>query len=814
MLKNYLKVAFRSLVKQRIYSVINILGLSVGIASALLITLYVQYEFSYDKYLTNADNIYKIALERKYPNHSTFYAVVPHSYSEVIASDIPEIKQVTRLTPPNNNVLVSYKNSRDEKKSFEENFVSAADSNFFKMFQIPFIKGNAGSALTKPNDLVITATTAKRYFGDEDPMGKTLDVDGGNFTVTGVIQDLPENSHFRFDFITNISAIAFYKRENYTGFSAHMYLELSPGSNPKAVESKIPGLVDTYAAAQIERNLGKSWADYKKEGNGYRYFLQPLTSIHLDATNIEAKMEPGGSINFMYFLISIAVLLVVIACINFMNLATARSAERAREVGVRKTMGSQKGQLIAQFLAESTLLSLIASGLAMVIIQLVLPAFNELTEKHLNLHLSFSIAIGLLALALFIGFLAGSYPAFVLSGFNPVVVMKGNFTGNKSGNWLRNGLVIFQFSISIVLIVGTLVVRQQMQYLQSKSLGFDKEQMLVVERAFVLDREKAKTFVEELRQLPDIRGAAVSSALPGKQGDFQGIFFQPEGSSEILTTKSMLVADEMAETLGMELVEGNWFSQNTNDSLNILLNEAAVKTMGLKNPIGLKLSNVQQRREGNVTVAYTIIGVVKNFHFQSLRDQITPLVMLSTETNPGNFQYVMVRIKAGQYESAIATIESQWNAMAPDQPFHYLFLDENFNANYKAEKQAGKLFVVFSGLAILVACIGLFGLSAYTAHLRTKEIGIRKVMGASVSGVVILLAKDFTRMVLLAFLIAVPASWYLMKQWLEGFAYRIDLSVGVFLIAGVITIMIAWATVSFQTIKAAIINPVKSLKVE
>ena len=814
MLKNYLKVAFRSLVKQRIYSVINILGLSVGIASALLITLYVQYEFSYDKYLTNADNIYKIALERKYPNHSTFYAVVPHSYSEVIASDIPEIKQVTRLTPPNNNVLVSYKNSRDGKKSFEENFVSAADSNFFKMFQIPFIKGNAGSALTKPNDLVITATTAKRYFGDEDPMGKTLDVDGGNFTITGVIQDLPENSHFRFDFITNISAIAFYKRENYTGFSAHMYLELNPGSNPKAVESKIPGLVDTYAAAQIERNLGKSWADYKKEGNGYRYFLQPLTSIHLDATNIEAKMEPGGSINFMYFLISIAVLLVVIACINFMNLATARSAERAREVGVRKTMGSQKGQLIAQFLAESTLLSLIATGLAIVIIQLVLPAFNELTEKHLNLHLSFSIAIGLLALALFIGFLAGSYPAFVLSGFNPVVVMKGNFTGNKSGNWLRNSLVIFQFSISIVLIVGTLVVRQQMQYLQSKSLGFDKEQMLVVERAFVLDREKAKTFVEGLRQLPDIRGAAVSSALPGKQGDFQGIFFQPEGSSEILTTKSMLVADEMAETLGMELVEGNWFSQNTNDSLNILLNEAAVKTMGLKNPIGLKLSNVQQRREGNVTVAYTIICVVKNFHFQSLRDQITPLVMLSTETNPGNFQYVMVRIKAGQYESAIAAIESQWKAMAPDQPFHYLFLDENFNANYKAEEQAGKLFAVFAGLAILVACVGLFGLSAYTAHLRTKEIGIRKVMGASVSGVVILLAKDFTRMVLIAFLIAVPASWYLMKQWLEGFAYRIDLSVGVFLIAGVITIMIAWATVSFQTIKAAIINPVKSLKAE
>ena len=814
MLKNYLKVAFRSLIKQRIYSIINIFGLSIGIASALLITLYVQYEFSYDKYLTNTDTIYKLALERKYPNHSTYYAIVPHSYSEVIASDIPEIKQVTRLTPPNNNVLVTYKNSRDEKKSFEENFVAAADSNFFKVFQIPFAKGNAEGALTKPNDLVITATTAKRYFGDEDPIGKTLDIDGGNFTVTGVIQDLPENSHFRFDFITNISAIDFYRRENYTGFSAHMYLELNPGSDAKAVESKIPRLVDTYAAAQIERNLGKSWSDYKKEGNGYRYFLQPLTSIHLDATNIEAKMEPGGSISFMYFLISIAVLLVVIACINFMNLATARSAERAREVGVRKTMGSQKGQLIAQFLAESTLLSLIATGLAMVIIQLVLPSFNELTEKNLNLQLSFFFVIGLLGVALFIGFLAGSYPAFVLSGFNPVVVMKGNFTGNKSGNWLRNGLVIFQFSISIVLIIGTLVVRQQMQYLQSKSLGFDKEQMLVVERAFVLGREKVKTFVEEVRKLPEVRAAAGSRALPGRQGDFFGIQFQPEGSSEILTTKSMVVADDMAETLGMELVEGNWFSQNTNDSLHILLNQEAVKTMGLKNPIGLKLLNVQQRREGNVTISYTIIGVVKDFHFQSLRDPITPLVMLSTEFNGGNFGYVMARIKAGQYASAIAAMEARWKTMAPDQPFHYLFLDENFNANYKAEQQGEKLFAVFAGLAILVACVGLFALSAYTAHLRTKEIGIRKVMGASVSGVVILLARDFTRMVFIAFLIAVPASLYLMKQWLEGIAYRIDLSVGVFLIAGVITIMIAWATVSFQTIKAAIINPVKSLKSE
>jgi putative ABC transport system permease protein len=815
MLKNYLKVAFRSLIKQRIYSIINITGLSVGIASALLIALYVQYEFSYDKFMPNSGNIYKMALERKYPNHSTYYAIVPHSYSEVIASDIPEIKQVTRLTPPNNNVLVTYNDSTTEKKTFEENFVASADSNFFKVFQLPFVKGSADKALVNPNDLVITESTARRYFGNAEPLGKTLDVGGNNpLVVTGVIKDLPANSHFRFDFVGNITAIQFYRRENYTGFSAHLYLELNPGSDPNTVESKIPKIVDTYAAAQIERNLHKSWADYKKEGNGYRYFLQPLPSIHLDPTNIEAKMEPGGSLSFMYFLISIAVLLVVIACINFMNLATARSAERAREVGVRKTMGSQKGQLVSQFLAESTLLSVIATILALIIIQLVLPFFNDLTEKNLQFNIGFPLAAGLAALAILIGFLAGSYPAFVLSAFNPVLVMKGNFHGSKSGNWLRNGLVIFQFSISIILIVGTLVVRQQMQYLQNKSLGFDKEQMLVIERVFALDRGKAKTFVDEVRKLPEVVAAGGSGALPGRQGDFFGIQFQPEGSSEILTTKSMVVADDVAETLGLELVEGSWFSAERNDSLTIILNESAVKTMGLQNPIGLKLSNVQQRREGNVTVSYTIIGVVRDFHFQSLRDQITPLVLINVETFGGGFGLVMARIKAGQNEEAIAAIEQKWKEIAPDQPFKYLFLDENFNANYKSERQAGKLFAVFASLAILVACVGLFGLSAYTAHLRTKEIGIRKVMGASVASTVMLLARDFTRMVLIAFVIAIPASWFLMSQWLNGFAYKISLSVGVFILAGAITILIAWLTVSFQTIKAAMLNPVRSLRSE
>ncbi len=816
MLKNYLKVAFRSLVKQRIYSIINVAGLAVGIASALLITLYVQYEFSYDKFIQNSENIYKVSLERKYPNHATLYATIPHSYSEAMGRDIPEVKQVTRISALNNNVVITYKDGRGEQKVFEEDFVVTADSNFFTFFHLPFVKGDPSNVLHNANDIVITETTSKKYFGDEEAIGKTLDFFGLSFKVSGVCQDMPANSHMRFNVIGNMTAIPFFKQPNYIGFSAYVYVELNPGADFKVVESKMPKLVDTYASAQIERNLGKSWEDYKKEGNGYRYFLQPLTTIHLDPTNLEGKMEPGGNISFIYFLISVAVLLVVIACINFMNLATARSAERAREVGVRKTMGSLKGQLIGQFLSESTLISLIAMALALVLIELVLPAFSQLTERPLSLSLHPVTVSGLLAIALLIGFMAGSYPAFVLSGFNPVVVMKGNFASSGRGSWLRNSLVIFQFAISIILIIGTLVVQQQMNYIQNKSLGFDKEQMLVVERAFALGTpQKEQTFVEEMRQLPEVVAASGSQALPGREGDFFGTFFQPEGSSELLTTKTMVVADDLVETLGIQLVEGKLFAEGVNDSLNVLLNESAVKAMGLNDPVGRKLYNVQAQPDGsNITVVFTVIGIVKDFHFQSLRDMITPLVLQNTETAGRNLGIVIARIKPGQYKSAIASIEAKWKSLAPEQPFRYLFLDENFDAQYKGEQQAGQMFAIFAGLAILVACVGLFGLSAYTAHLRTKEIGIRKVLGASVNSVVILLARDFTKMVLIAFVIAVPLSWYMMSQWLKQFAYRINLSVTTFLVAGIITIVIAWLTVSFQTIKAAVINPVKSLKSE
>jgi len=812
MIKNYLKIAVRSLLKQKVYTIINVLGLSVGIASCLLITMFVVDEFSYDTFNANADHIYKVALARKYPNHTTNYAIIPHSYADAIQRDFPEVSTVVRMGGPNNSI-VNYTNDRQEVKQFEEQYIMAADSNFFDVFSIRLLKGDPKKVLSKLSDLVITKETARRYFGTDDPVGKTIKIFNQDFTVTGVCENVPENSHFKFDFLGKWSEEVFAGgvKTNFITFSAHVYVLLKPDANPDALEAKFPKMVDTYAAAQIERDLGKSWEDYKKEGNGYRYFLQPLTSIHLDPTNIEAKMRPGGNLNYIYFLICIAVLILVIACINFMNLATARSAERAREVGVRKTMGSLKGQLVSQFLVESIVLSLLSTLLAMGLAQMSLPYFNSLAGKHLSIMYSPYFLSGLVGTALVVGFLAGSYPAFALSSIHPIVVLKGNFSSNAKGAWLRNGLVVFQFFISIVLIVGTIIVSQQMQFMQNKSLGYDKDQVVVVERAFALNN-KAQTFMDEIRQIPGVEQVGSSFSLLGRQEDFFGAQFTPEGSSEILTTKSMAINDDFAETIGFEFVAGHGYSKETNDSLSILLNETAVKTMEITDPIGKKLSQINRRPDGNVEISYTIIGVVKDFNFQTLRDPITPLTIQSNESFGGGAAYVFARVKGAELNPVVAKLESTWKVLAPDQSFKYLFLDEDLKAHYADEKRAGQVFGIFAVLAIIIACVGLFGLSAYTASLRTKEIGVRKVLGASVGNVVLLLSKDFTKLILIAFVLSVPISWYVMEKWLDGFAYHIDISAGVFVLAGATAVLISWITVSYQSIKAAIVNPVKSLR--
>lgn len=815
MFKNNLKIAFRSLFKQKLYATINILGLAVGVASCLLIVLFVRNEYSYDKFFKDGDRIYRMVLERKYPNHSTFYAIIPHSFAGVALRDFPEIESVANLFGFGD-FPMSYRNERDEIKQFDEDFMLIADSTFLKMFSFDLLKGNPDLVLRQANELVITEEMALRYFGAEDPIGKIMRSGDQEYKVSGVLQDIPDNSHFKFNAILSTATFPFSKRENFTSFSAYTFFKLKPNTNAASLEAKFPKMVDTYAAAQIERDLGKSWADYRNEGNGYRYFLQPLTGIHLDPTNLEVQMKPSGNRTSVLILIGVAILILIIACINFMNLATARSSERAKEVGVRKTMGSFRQQLIGQFLTESFVLSAVGMLLAVLMVYFLLPYFNDLTGKQLVLPITMISIVSLLGLAAIVGLLAGIYPSFVLSGFNPVVVMKGNFTGSSKGKWIRNGLVVFQFWISIMLMIGTLVIQQQMAFMQNKSLGFDKDQLLIVEKVFTMESQKQKTFLEEIRRMPQIAKAAGSSAIPGKENDYFGIQFQPEGSSEILTTKSMVIADGLEETLGFTLKEGRFFSEETTDSTSIILNESAVKVMGLENPIGRKLINIQQDNNGNrIEAMYTITGIVNDFNFISLKEEITPLVLMSSEGFGNGNAYVMARVKGGQIPEAIQSVEKLWKEVNPEQSFKFSFLDENINAQYEAEQKSGSLFAIFSGLAIFVSCIGLFALSAYITSLRTKEIGVRKVLGSSVAEVVILLSKDFTKMILLAFVMAVPLAWYIMETWwLQNFAYRINVSLWIIFVSGAAALLIAWITVSYQSIKAAVQNPVGSLRSE
>ncbi len=827
MFKNYLKIGLRSLFRQKIYSVINILGLSVGIASCALILLNVEDEFSYDNFHEKGDNLYKVSLERMYPGYSTYYDITPHSYSEVMVTDYPEILNATRIGAPlggNGTIMVRYTPEVGDQLAFEESNVLLADSNFFQMFTLKLLKGEPDKVLEKANNMVITEETALKYFGQEDPINKTLITDFGDFTITGVCENVPDNSHFDFDFLGSLVTIPFFQNINYMGFSAHTYVELDPQISPQTLESKFPEMVERYASPQIQQRLNMSYEEYIAAGNGYRYFLRHITNIHLDPTNFQGKMKTGGSKTYVYIFISISIMILLIACINFMNLATARSTERAKEVGIRKTMGSERKQLIVQFLVESVLISFISMLVAFGIMYMVLPYFNDLANKNLTISLQGSLVIpGMLLFTLIAGLLAGSYPAFVISAYNPITVMKGNFHSSSKGSWLRNGLVIFQFWISIILIVGTMVINNQMKYMQNKSLGFDKEQMITIPRANVLNTpgdpqanppiqpvNRIESFKEQLLNISGVVTTASSSVVPG--GGYFGIQFTPQGATEPFTANAMIVDDDYINSIGFEIVEGRGFSENFHDSLSLIINERAVKSMGLTNPIGTRLNNTA----GNppVVSTFTVVGVVKDFHYQSLRTEITPFILMSSEQFNGGGGIISVRISNENISQTINSIEAKWKEFAPEEPFKFQFLDQTLNDQYQAEQNSSNVFTVFAGLAIIIACVGLFGLSAYTAGLRTKEIGVRKVMGASVFGVVLMLSKDFTKLILIAFLLAIPVAYYGMDQWLQGFYFRTEIGVFTFLIAGLSTLLISWFTVGYQSIKAAVVNPVQSLRSE
>ncbi|MBU8892180.1 MAG: ABC transporter permease [Bacteroidales bacterium] len=806
MIKNFFKIALRNLWRNKLNTFVNILGLSVGIASCILISLHVMDEYSYDKFFENSDNIYRVALNRIYPENTISYAIIPHSYGPTIKEDFPEVEAQMRISRFNNELVFRY-----EENVFKENNFCFADSTFFDFFSIKLLIGDPKTVLADPTSIVMTESTAKRYFGSDDPLGKMITTPFGEIKVSGVCEDVPENSHMDFDFLGSLFVNQFIRAVNYVSFSTHTYIKLAAGTNPTTVQAKLPDLVKRYAAGQIESQMGVTFEEYTKAGNGYDYFLQPLTSIHLHS-NLEAEMNPNGDYRYVIIFISIAIFILVLACINFINLSTAQAAERAKEVGIRKVVGSNKKFLVRQFLFESIFVSFFSLWIGLILIELSLPIFNNLAQKSLYIDYFGNpyVLPSLFCVSIFVGIIAGIYPSFFLSSYKPVEVLKGKFGSSKRGRILRYSLVIFQFTISIGLIAFTLLVNSQIRYIMNKNLGFDKEKVVVVDRIFSL-RENMQIFIDEVKKMPEVKNVSLSgSEIQG--GFYFGVMLQKDANSEILTTRGMIVDDFFVKTMGLEIADGRDFSDQFDDSLKVLVNEAFVKEFDFKEPVGarfrFRFNNEDPFDE------YTIVGVVKNYHYNSLHQPIQSFIMFNNEERGGAAGQLNVKLTKGNITSTIQEIENKWNEFSNESLFSYYFLDEHLGQMYTMEKTSMRIFSIFSLLAIIIACIGLLGLASYMAIQRTKEVGIRKAMGASVSNIILLLSYDFTKWVVFANIIAWPLAYLLMNNWLKNFAYRTNIGIWIFIVSGGLSILIALVTIIFMAYKAASRNPVNSLRYE
>ncbi|MBC3788580.1 ABC transporter permease [Spirosoma utsteinense] len=812
MVRSYLKIAWRNLTRNKAFSAINIIGLAIGLATCLLISLFVLDELSYDRFNAKADQIVRVVFKGTSAGGKMNEAHVMPPTAQTLKADYPEVLDATRIRLGGSPVITI------DNKTFRDATVAFTDANFFQVFTLPLLTGrdagpNAKTVLTRPNTAVITKAMASKYFGDQDPIGKIITMKSwqSTYQVTGVIDNVPTNSHFHFDLFLSMSSLPEAKSTSWLTSEFFTYLVLPEGYDYKRLEAKLPQVVEKYMGPQLQQSMGMTLAQFRQKGNDIGLFLQPLTAIHLHS-DFGFDLSPAGNSQYVYLFGSIALFMLLIACINFMNLSTAGASKRAKEVGIRKVLGSMRQSLTGQFLVESLVLTAVALILAIGLVYATLPAFNRLADKTLTLNFLTNpwLLPGLLLFGLAVGVLAGSYPAFFLSSFKPILVLKGaKFTGNSNSISLRSGLVIIQFFISITLMIGTTVVYRQLDYIQNKKLGYDKEQVLVLPETWLLGKNE-EAFRNQLMQDSRVVNVSTSGYLPAGPSNNNNFFVYPESNAtQIIKTLRYDVDYAYIPTLGMKLAAGRNFSKTYGtDSSGIILNETAAKTLGwTKNALGKTLSRANN--EGNVTT-YRVIGVVKDFHFKSLHEPISPLVMLLGNSSGT----VIAKVKTKDLAGLLASLKKQWNQFTTDAPFTYAFLDERFNATYQTEQKTGLILGIFAGLTIFVACLGLFGLATFMAEQRTKEIGVRKVLGASVASIVGLLSKDFLKLVAIALVIAVPVAWYGMNQWLQDFAYRIDIAWWVFLLAGMLAIGIALLTVSFQSIKAALMNPVNSLKTE
>jgi len=807
MIKNFIKTAWRNLKSNKVFSFINVFGLSVGLTCCMLIGAYLYQELSYDTYPANAKQLYRVGLRMLGNATSADYPFVDVAVGQGIKNAFPQVLASTRLTQ-RGPVFVKY-----NEKQFKENKIVLIDSNFFQLFSIPLVEGDSKTSLTEPNSIVITKAFEKKYFGDSPALGKELTVGANLVKVTGVIDKVPDNSHFHADaFMSLVTFITPRAKQTWSNVGYYTYLLLDKNADPKKLEAGFPQLVAKFVVPEIQHDMGVNLAEAQKSVNSFLFFLQPITDIHLySATKYE--FEPNGDIHYVYIFGALALFILLLACINFTNLSTASATKRSKEIGIRKVLGSPKNKLISQFLVESVMLTFLAMLFAMGLVYLLLPYFNDLAGKQITIgfFLSYNALILEIALTLIVGLIAGIYPAFFLSSFQIISILKGNGGSQQaSKGGLRSSLIVFQFAISTALIIATFIVYQQLHFMQNKKLGYDKNQVLVLNDTYTLGNN-INAFKQQLLSDNRVVNATISDNVPGYNNmggtEIYAKDIADKGTRTEIQSGIYWIENSYIPTLGMHLAKGrNFYPSSPSDSASVIINEAAVRDLGFGNsdPIGKTIIRSGQ-------LHYTIVGVVKDFHYTSAKQKIAPLMMLASNNSKGS---IIVRIKTTDVHHLINDIKNQWNTYNAGTPFSYSFLDEQFASLYNSEQRTGQIFTSFSIIAVIIACLGLFGLAAFTIRQRVKEIGVRKVLGASMGSITALLSKEFLKLIVIASLISFPITWYAMNKWLQSFAYRINIQWWVFILAGCIALLIAAITISFQSIKAALANPVKSLRSE
>ena len=789
MITHFVKVALRSLMRHKVYSSLNIIGLALGMACSILILLYVRFELSYDRYHENADRLYRLATRVEGASYDGI-AKVTGPWGPAVKQELPEVEEIARFVFFGQTLM-----ERGEQRLYETGGLFA-DPAVFSMFSFPFLKGDKSTALLEPNTMVLTRELAERYFGEDDPFGQTIMVNGDvPYTVTGILDDVPPNSHFTFTFLASMGSLNHPDRDHWVRWNQfYTYLLLKEGASPEVVAAKIPAI--------LQKNMGE-------QGARYRPFLQPVTEIHL-TSNLFREMAPNSNVMYLYVMSAIGLFLLLIGCVNFMNLSTARAANRGKEVGMRKVTGANRLALAGQFMGESLLMSILALFGAVALVELLLPTFNNLVGRHISVAWlsDFPLFGALIGITLFVGIVAGSYPALILSSFKPTEVLKGQWRGSK-GVFIRKALVVFQFAISAFFLAGSGIVYDQLEFIQTKQLGFNQEQLVVIPIREPSLAFRSAAIKEELLRNPSITSVSITANMPG--GSDFGIPCVPEGvpPDQLPPIRIFAVDHDLLPTFQIPMASGRNFSKviASDTSAAFLINEEAARQLGWENPIG---KNIAMPAIGRA--AAPVIGVVKDYHFRSLREQIAPAVFFIPP--PNWFSTFVVRVNPARTSEALQYLDEKFAEFDPAHPFAYTFFDEQFGRLYQAERSIGEMITFFTILAVVIASLGLFGLSAFSAEQRTKEIGVRKVLGSSVASIVGLLSRDFLKLVLLANILAWPLVFLAAQWWLGSFAYQTEIRVLTFVGAGLMGLLIAFITVSFQCMKAAWANPVEALRYE